>query len=109
MAEIFRINASTRADRHQTIDRAQAAIESSDGWLIDFRPFSNISICFNVEIKRRDIHRLFAALGDIGLGPGAAAHYDPGIDPDETIKGTIQITFIHDQPDLRIEIPEVPG
>lgn len=103
----LRINATTRADRHRTIRLVEEAISSSGGWLLDFSMFSNISICFNIEIKTGDIDRLLTALQDIELKPAVEL---PDIDdPDSTLGGTIQITFIHNEPDLRIDVPAVPG
>lgn len=103
----LRINATTRADRHQTIRLVEEAIGSSGGWLLDFYMFSNISICFNIEIKTGDIDRLLAALRNIELNLTAEP---PDIeDPDSILDGTIQITFIHNEPDLRIDVPAVPG
>jgi hypothetical protein len=28
---------------------------------------------------------------------------------DEEIPGTLQVTFVHNDPDLRIEVPPIPG
>jgi len=103
----LKINAITRADRHQTIRLVEEAIASIGGWLLGFSMFSNISICFNIEIKTRDIDRLLTALQDIELK--LTAEPPAPDDPDSILGGTIQITFIHNEPDLRIEVPAVPG
>ncbi len=114
----IRINASTRADRQQIISLVIRAINSSGGWVVDSKLFSNLSINLSFEIELKNITRLNLSLEDIDIrlteksraaleelagkaleGPASADYF----------LGTFQITFVHTEPDLRIEIPPVPG
>jgi hypothetical protein len=114
----IRINAFTRADRNEVILLASEAINSSGGWVIDSKLFSNVSINLSFEIELKNIRRLNQALKDIDirlteksraaldeLGERASNANEPAAD----VAGTLQITFIHNEPDLRIEIPPIPG
>jgi hypothetical protein len=114
----IRINAHTRADRKETISLASEAINSSGGWVIDSRLFSNVSINFNFEIELKNAERLYRVLKEIDirlteksraaleeLTQMASKAYAQAGD----VAGTLQITFIHNEPALRIEIPPIPG
>jgi hypothetical protein len=114
----IRINAFTRADRNEVILLASEAINSSGGWLIDSKLFSNVSINFNFEIEMKNVERLYRALDviDIRLTEKSRAALEvltqsaSNADaPAGDVVGTLQITFIHNEPDLRIEIPPIPG
>lgn len=41
-----------------------------------------------------------AVVGDVGVG---------GPRPSEDVAGYLQITFVHGEPDLRREVPSIPG
>lgn len=115
----LRLNAITRLDRHLMITRARAAI-SEHGSILDFHLFSNRSICLNFELAVGKIGKLHDALCDSGLKLTEATrelleNCRKGLEQlDEKaraseITGTLEITFIHDEPDLRIEVPPIPG
>ena len=113
MSDVLRINASTRADRNLITSLAKEAILQSRGWILDFKLFSNISICINFEIATTHIEELYAALKllDLRLSKGSheALESFTGRREEGDITGTLQMTFIHDEPDLRREVPAIPG
>jgi hypothetical protein len=118
--QFLRINAVTRAKRDEVIERVRAAITLGGGWIVDFKLFSNVSVCFNFEIPGNHIERLRESLAATGLHLSEEGH-DAFAVPYERdrsnlggsrvsdISGTLQITFIHNDPDLRIEVPKIPG
>ena len=115
-AQFLRINAVTRAGRHQTIPFLRDAVSASGGWFTDFRLFSNTSICINFEIPLRHAPRLRASLKLLDLRLTAESEDDLQAfslraehAADEEIPGTLQVTFVHNEPDLRIEVPPIPG
>jgi hypothetical protein len=116
----LRVNALTRADRHATIPALRDAVIKSGGWITDARFFSNTSVCINLEIGLRHVPEFRAALGrlrlslseeslsaleDLGRLAAAAGERDA----EAEVVGTLQVTFIHDEPDLIIEVPPIPG
>jgi hypothetical protein len=118
MADFLRINGSTRADRHQMIFAARDAITSSGGWVTDFKLFSNLSVCLNFEISRGGVARLHTSLDELGVtlsDESERALTEFSRERPERraaggeVLGTLQIAFVHDEPDLRIEVPAVPG
>ncbi|HEX8891301.1 MAG TPA: hypothetical protein VF779_19290 [Pyrinomonadaceae bacterium] len=115
----LRLNAVTRLDRHLMITRAKEAI-SEHGSILDFHLFSNHSICFNFELAVGKIGKLHDALQQSGLmltgeTERLLANCRKGLEQLDAkekaseVTGTLQITFIHDEPDLRIEVPPITG
>lgn len=112
----LQLNASTRADRQQMIAALREAITTSGGWITDFKLFSNLSICLNFEIAASHMADLQAALTrpDLSLSDEseqrlAAWRNAAAGAADRDVRGTLQVTFIHSEPDLRLEVPAVPG
>lgn len=116
----IRLSASTRGDRNQTIWQVSEAVSNSGGYILDHQIFSNISICFRFELPARNIDRLHAALAlpDLRLSIESERLISIWSNEKEelelesqgtAIAGSLQITFIHDDPDLRITIPAIPG
>jgi len=95
------------------IARARTAITDGGGWILDAKLFSNASINLSFEIPASRIGSLLDALELIELHlrtpnlESIAQHRSDG--PSGDIAGSLQITFIHDEPDLRIEVPAIPG
>ena len=121
MAQDFlRLNGITRRDRHEMISRVKEAVLRSGGFVVDFHMFSNVSLCLNFEIAAAKIQRLEVELEATGLQlteesrRSLAERHERAEQLDEAdgaseVAGTIQMTFIHDEPDLRIEVPPIPG
>lgn len=113
LSEVLRINASTRTDRNLITSRAKEAILQSGGWILDFKLFSNILICINFEIPTRHIEEFHTALNqlDLRFSKQSQEALKRCTDKREegNMTGTLQITFIHDEPDLRRDVPAIPG
>lgn len=119
--QFLRLNGLTRENRHHSISLLRDAIINSGGWITDFHLFSNAAICINFELPRRHAGKFYSTLKATGLRLSAESvtaleacrrvSEETGAEPvDETdLSGTLQVTFIHDDPDLRIEVPPIPG
>ena len=116
----LRLNGVTRVNRHEMISRAKEAILAGGGFITDFHMFSNVSICINFEITVGNIKKLFSSLASTNLQLSRESRElltsccDKLEEVGEALKekdvpGTLQITFVHNEPDLRIEVPPVPG
>ncbi|MDD4587255.1 MAG: hypothetical protein PHC60_02525 [Heliobacteriaceae bacterium] len=115
MARFIRINGFTRSDRHTIIGQLNQAISKSGGWILDFKMFSNKSINILLEIPVRNVRRLHQCLLEINI------HLTPqseellrdtdlqqkklGNESVFDLVGTLQVTFVHNEPDLVIEVP----
>lgn len=105
------IQGSTRAERHAVTAQASDAVIACRGYILDYNQFSNMAVCFTIEIppaRLADLRDRLAAL-DIDLKPPAPEEQALAADAPEEVAASLRITFIHNEPDLRIEIPAIPG
>jgi hypothetical protein len=113
MQPFLRLSGFTKAERLHMTDRVSEAIAQSDAWITDFHIYSNVSICINFEVPIAQLNQLATALQETGLHLSedsmqqlAHPHQLP---LKQELTGTLQITFIHNEPDLLREVPAVPG
>ncbi len=106
----FRIQAVARGGRDQAIGLARDVISASRGDILDFKMFSNLSLCLIVEVTAARVPALAAALAALGWGvevePDPAALAGRGGEP---LQGTVQLTFPEGDGRLEIPTPAVPG
>ena len=102
------------------ISRVREAISQGGGYICDFHMFSNASICINFEVAAGKIGKLYSSLAATGLRLNRESHDLLAVCRDQSeqldeksraadVAGTLQITFIHGEPDLKIECPPIPG
>ena len=112
--QFLQLSGFTRADRIQMTNRVSEAINQAGAWITDFHLYSNILICINFEVPISNLGRLAASVQETGLYLSQESLEQLILAYDSTLKdkelvGTLQITFIHNEPDLLREIPAVPG
>jgi len=99
------------------IARVRTAITASGAWVVDVNLFSNVSVCFNFEVPSSRVEQLRDALAATDLHFTKESEGSLASLPDRDharsqavdVTGSLQITFIHNEPDLRIEVPRIPG
>lgn len=111
---VVRLNAVTSRDRHRVVQDVHHALLTAGVTVTDFHQFSNVSISLTIEAGYSAAKELQAALAASGLllSRSSTAELDcalSAVEPGHTLVGTIQITFFHEEPDLRIPTPAVPG
>ena len=117
---LLHLNGMTRVERHEMISLVREAIHAGGGYVLDFHMFSNAAICINFEVAAGNVERLYSSLKATGLRLSRESHdllADCCGELDRLgerakaadVSGTLQIAFIHDEPDLRIEVPPIPG
>src|SRR5687768_10364611 len=115
----LQLHGVTKVDRHEMISRVKEAILQGGGYILDFHMFSNTAICINFEVSVGNIEKLYSSLTATSLRLNQESHEmllnccDQSNQLGERAKatdviGTLQITFIHNEPDLRIEVPPIP-
>jgi len=110
---LLQIQGSTRAERLAVTAQASEAVIACRGYILDYHQFSNMAVCFTIEIPPARLTELRAQLAalEIDLKPPAPeeqALLSAAAAPDE-VAASLRIAFIHNEPDLRIEIPAIPG
>lgn len=111
----LRLATVTRRDRHLATDQVADAVSAAGGWIDGHNQFSNKMTTLRFTLPASGLELLRRRLADIALGltEETAAALDMAIaaghDPEREVSASFQLTFIHDEPDLRIDIPAVPG
>jgi hypothetical protein len=90
--------------------RVQHALLSAGGWITGHRQFSNLSICILFEIDGVRLAGLERALIQTGgqLDPETVSRLRQPVLPGD-LPGTLQVSFVNQEPALRQEIPPIPG
>lgn len=113
----IRIAGITKENRHDMIDYTVRCISGCSGWVMNHTLFSNAAICINFEIEAKNVNKLLELLNSNGLNLNKESieleeSFSENIDDkdkDKEILGAINITFVHNDPDLKIKTPAVPG
>lgn len=114
MAERLLLNGVTRLERQTAISSATRAVQDSAGWIDDVHFFSNAAVNLRCMVPAAGVDRLAEGLGSLKLGltrddltalTRAASRIPDGGE----LQFSLQITFVHDEPDLRRHVPSVPG
>ena len=98
------LQGSTRVERHALVDIVEEAIRATGGWILDFHQFSNISLVLEVEIPPRRLAQLMELLQAGGIHFSSVPELTPG-EENDAVLGTLQVTFIHAEPDLHLPTP----
>lgn len=98
-----RLSIVTRTDRNVAIAKVCDAISASGGWVEDQVFFSNKAATIRFEMPLRAIGTFQSRLLEEGLKAHAEAELPVG-DSGDT-KGAISLTFVHQEPDMKRDVP----
>ncbi|MCP6757214.1 MAG: hypothetical protein NHB32_00265 [Fischerella sp. CENA71] len=112
--KFLRLDGFTKAERIGMTARVSEAINKAGAWITDFHLYSNILICINFEVPSANLEKLAIFLQQTGLHLSQESLSQLMSANDSALKekelvGTLQITFVHNEPDLLREVPAVPG
>jgi hypothetical protein len=103
------LTAVTRVERKAATSFVFDTVNRLGGWIDDVRMYSNLMNTIRLTLSAGAFADLVAALeaGGIAVEPpqGPGEIRDPALER----MATLQLTFIHDEPDLRRELPPIPG
>lgn len=115
MRKLVMLAAVTRINRHQATADINDAVAACGGWILQHTLFSNIATTFLFELppaRFSDLAAHLAAQHVVLDAESLARMTESGTDAAEGGRertASLNVTFIHDEPDLRREIPAVPG
>ncbi|NBB48976.1 hypothetical protein GVN24_11900 [Rhizobium sp. CRIBSB] len=106
---IVMLTAVTRVERRAATSFVLDTVNRLGGWIDDVRMYSNLMNTIRLTLPAGAFAELVAALEEGGIMVDPVQ--DPGDlrDPATECMATLQLTFIHDEPDLKREVPAVPG
>lgn len=111
----LRLNGATRSDRFAATARlSEIVVSECRGWIGEFYQYSNTSLCLHFELPAETLPVLRPALqlARIKLASESDRALESLINAEpltEAIQCTLQLTFIHNEPDLRRQAAAVPG
>jgi hypothetical protein len=114
-AHHLRLNGYTKLDRLLCGIRLREEItQTCSGWITDFFEYSNISLCLHFEIAARRVPLLLTAIerAEVRLlteGDAVLKEFASELESEDELRCSLQVTFVHNEPDLRRHIPAVPG
>jgi hypothetical protein len=103
------LSAGTRGERHGATSQRLDAVGRA-GVVEDARQHSNKEISVRFSLPAGGAAALARALAELPLrlSDASAAELE-AVPADEEAAGWLVITFVHDEPDLRVTAPAVPG
>lgn len=111
----LRLAAVTSHPRHALVAQLVAVLNSL-GAVLDSHPFSNLALTVHFELSPSQVPNCRASLlalplsfSETSLEALRALENIPCADLPPEIMGSLNITFVHHEPDLRMVIPAVPG
>jgi hypothetical protein len=101
--------AVTKLERNFVTTLVMDEISAQGGWVEDVHLFSNImtNICF--VMKQDRLAAFVAAFVGAGLVVSGMSEFPIQNDSRADFNWSLQFTFVHNEPDLKREIPRVPG
>lgn len=111
----LQLNASTQQERHAMTKLMCDRIQEADGWILDTHSFSNLSLCLHFELPPAQLSTLLDTLEADGLrwtsqSTARVQEWQTKRKPStELCIGTLQVAFVHNEPDQKQVIPAVPG
>ncbi len=109
MSRLVMITAVTRQERRAATSFVFAAVQSLGGWIEDVQMYSNIMNTIRLVLPAGRFQALADTLSEAGISLDLPPELAQPANPDAERPATLQVTFVHNDPDLRREIPSVPG
>lgn len=114
MKRLLMLSAVTRVNRHTAMQQINDLVVSCGGWIEGHTLFSNIAATFRFVLPAGRLEGFAGAVDAVGVHLDAASMQALGervqaVAAAAEVSGSLSVTFIHDEPDLRREIPAVPG
>lgn len=106
----IRLHGVTARERHEATRLVRRAVGDANGWITDFRQFSNFAAALDVEVSPARLPSLYLAIEAVGirLSP-PLVDLQPIDHAREELLVALRIDFLHDDPDLALPVPSVPG
>ncbi len=98
-----RFSIFTSANRNTAISQVCDAVSEASGWIVDQSFFSNIAATVNFELPSSSLQKFQAALREKGLKTHIEG--DLPVADATDVRGTVSLTFSHQEPDLKRDVP----
>ncbi|MGX5665840.1 hypothetical protein ACWKW9_07655 [Rhizobium daejeonense] len=109
MKRLLMLSAITRRERKDATTFVFDTVNDLGGWIDDVQMYSNIMNNIRITLPAGAYPKLFDLLNEAGIHIDRRPETSDTPDSVSEQMATLQITFVHDEPDLRREVPAVPG
>tara|TARA_R110002020_G_scaffold410770_3_gene620429 strand:+ start:2096 stop:2491 length:396 start_codon:yes stop_codon:yes gene_type:complete len=119
MKRLMMLSAVSRSNRHAVLRGIDDIVVSLGGWIEGHTLFSNIAATFRFVLPASALTALAGRVDALGvhidqaglatLEARSAEEGEAGEAGEAEVAGALSVTFLHDEPDLRREIPAIPG
>ncbi|MFN3719516.1 MAG: hypothetical protein ACK4UW_11505 [Rhizobium rhizophilum] len=106
---IVKLSAVTRIERRAATSFVFDTVNHLGGWIDDTQMYSNMMNTIRLTLPAGAFAPLIEALRSGGITVDPLGNLGDGRDPSAECMATLQLTFIHDEPDLKRDVPSVPG
>ena len=105
MGALLRLTGITKENRFQVTARLIEAVEAAGGWIMGHQTFSNWGLCINFEIEPGKVSGFGKRLRSTGLELDeeslAALKAVSELGAEAGVIGTLQASFVHDEPEVK--------
>jgi hypothetical protein len=106
---LTQLNAITKKERNAATTVVMDTIVMQGGWVEDVHFYSNLMTTVNFQMPGKKLLAFIYTLDQQGIhAEGITQEVLRPTNLGE-IRGSIQLNFVHAEPDLRREVPPVPG
>lgn len=106
---IVMLSAVTRVERKAATSFVFDTVNRLGGWIDDTRMYPNLMNTIRLTLPAGAFAELVKVLSEAGIAVDPPEGLSEIRDPAAERMATLQLTFIHEEPDLKREIPAVPG
>lgn len=107
------LSAVTKVGRHQVMADINDAVIGAGGWVVNHTLYANLATVFQLMMPAHRVVAFLEALEElhVRLDSESLAQADVlrGNANEDELPLCLNVTFIHNEPDLRREVPAVPG
>ncbi len=100
--KLFRIEIVTQMERNLALQLLTDIISTHEGWIVNHQLFSNIAASIVFELPSDKMKDLCVSIESAGFKTDSDESFSVKT---KEIRGSLAITFIHDEPDLKRNIP----
>ncbi len=101
--KFFRVSIMTSMERNEAISKVSGAISNSGGWIVNHTLLSNVAATLNFELPYAQVKNFLSHLEEFSFQPDVDGDIPQGKEGD--LRGQVTLTFIHNNPDLKRDVP----
>lgn len=109
MKRLMQLQSITRRNRHEVHRQIVDTVLSLGGWVDDIRHYSNLMLTVQMTLPRGAYGALAASLGAIGVPLDLPPDLTASHRGNDEQSASLQVNFVHNEPDLKRPVPAVPG